>query len=662
MKLSGKALPVFFTATSFLGASLIFMVQPLVSKLMLPHFGGAATLWATASLFFQMVLLGSYLITHVTSRYSIKKQMVILGSIAVVSLPFLPIAFSESAGTDLPVILRVIVTLTLMIGIPFTILATTGPLVQRWYSLSSGPRSEDPYFIYAASNIGSFVGLFSYPFLIEPYLTLSQQRNLWSALFILFLLMLSFCGFTVLSTTKYSPVAKLFDQETSVARKLKWVALAFIPSSLMLGITTQIATDVGSFPLLWVIPLGIYLLTMIIAFAQKSRQVPMFLPIAASVVSLAALYLFVSKLIIFTLIGIVVTSMVAALALFLVGLSCHLILAADRPEAKNLTAFFVFVSLGGALGGFFNGFIAPMVFDTPLETTFVLLIVPVIALAKNIKTVAAGTVLAVIATAFIASDTEALYKARTFYGSYKVMETVDKTGKPRYELFSGTTLHGAQNKEEPTTPTTYYNRKGGMGSLFKTVPHKEVAVVGLGTGTIATYAESGDRFTFFEIDEEVKEIAENNDYFTYLNDSRGEVTVRIEDGRLGLASLPDGSLDIIVLDAFSSDSVPTHLLTTEAFDEYWAKLKPDGVIAVHLSNRFFDLQPLIKGEGEELAVLPLTKIEALDEDDNSSSEWTALAKGEATTTKLQADGWEEIRGEAKVFTDDYSPILELLHK
>lgn len=653
--LSSKRLPWLFSTTAFVGASLIFIVQPLISKILLPHFGGAATLWATASLFFQTVLLLGYLLVHFTSRLNVRRQYFIILPIALLSLLSLPIAFHGDSSSTLNPVLRVIVSLSVMVGLPFFIVSTTGPITQRWYSLSDGPRNDDPYFIYAASNVGSFVGLLSYPFVIEPFLSLKSQGVLWGVVFVVYLLFLSFCFLQVKSSNKVKPAKRLLSDSIPTTRKLKWVFLAFVPSSLMLGMTTYIATDVGSFPLLWIIPLAIYLLTMIIAFARTKRSISKKILITSSVLSIATAYLVSTHFSSKNASLLVAGTLFCLFSLFVISLVFHATLAADRPSAESLTGFFVLVSVGGALGGLFNGFLAPVIFRSAIELLLVLLLSLLLMVGNKKKEIISIMLMLCVtfAIVYVNDGKDAILKERTFYGSYTIL------GNDEVTYFnSGTTIHGIQYSDDLEKPTSYYAEGGPLGSLFKTHGNfKNVVGVGLGVGTIAAYGEPGDKYTFLEIDPKVKEIASNPKYFTYLRDSKAEVEIKIGDGRLLLEDVPDKSLDLLVLDAFSSDSIPTHLLTSEAFKLYKEKLSDDGVLAVHVSNRFYDLVPVVENAGQELDTNVL--VGEHEDEESFPATWLVLTKDQKLVKDLMRNDWLPANTKPVRWTDDYAPLLKV---
>lgn len=656
-----RALPWLFTFTAFFGASLLFVVQPLVAKILLPSYGGAATVWATSSLFFQTVLLGGYLLVHGTTRLGPRRQPLVHLPLVLLALLALPLALpSDAAVEDGSPILWLLRTLLLMIGLPFAVLTTTGPLLQKWYSWTSAPRHQDPYFLYAASNVGSFVGLLAYPFLIEPSLSLATQKALWTWAFVAFLVLITACSLLAQRHSTWAPPLKASGRRERIPlkRQAYWVGLAFVPSSLMLGVTTHISTDVAAIPLLWVIPLAIYLATMVAAFASTSRTVRPVVTYFA--VLFAAISLSVS--ILGPALGVVGVAGALFFMLALVAYACHAHLAADRPEAEHLTYFYVLVSVGGALGGLLNGMVAPVVFSGPFEFELVLSTVPLLLIAVGGRRLVAG--LAALTLLGTSLGVEALRSAdrveqtRTFYGSYIVKASPDSSS-----LIHGTTVHGQQILRDglEDEPTTYYAKTGPLGELFAQREFSTVAAVGLGIGTLAAYSTPGDEYRFVEIDPAVTELAQNEDYFTYLARAKGEVEVLTGDGRLMLEDFENGSQELIVLDAFSSDSIPVHLLTEEAFAMYAKKLTEDGVLMVHISNRVFDLAPVVASHAATLGFHAVGGQNAEDELATAST-WIALTKdGGLAETLENLPKWGNANHERQVrWTDDYSSILDVL--
>jgi SAM-dependent methyltransferase len=711
---------VLFGTTAFVGAGLLFVVQPLIAKLILPSYGGSATVWSTSSLFFQVLLLMAYAYAHwSTSRlgpaWQPKAHLVVL-LLPLVALP-LAIPSDAAPSADASPVLWLLRTLVLVIGLPFAVVATTGPLLQRWYSWGDHRRSEDPYFLFAASNLGSFGGLLAYPLLIEPHLTLASQRSWWSGGFFVFVALTATCALSVRRSSRPAreQVGAGLTARPGRAQVLRWTALAFLPSSLMLGVTSHISTDVAAIPLLWVVPLAIYLATFVLAFARTSRvppkrvtQVAVATAFAVAVTSLQAGSLGISLAIGLNLV-----------MLALVAYAAHARLAAERPSTEHLTGYYMVVATGGALGGLLNGLVAPVVFDRVLEYSLALMLVPLLLLGlrggpgsertrpvvtKRVRAagVSIGYLLVPLVLALtlwsdapwvrtalltclaiavgwglahlpkvmilalvlffivgqIGGNGEVLERSRTFFGSYTVYE---QDGMHR--LIHGTTLHGTQflDASRRRTPTTYYSASGPLGDVF-TPEQQNVAVVGLGTGTVAAYGRQGQTMTFFEIDPEIVRMARDPRLFSYLADSAATIETVVADGRLGIAKAEPGSFDMVVLDAFSSDSIPVHLLTEEAISSYVDRLAPGGLLLVHISNRVFDLEPVLAGAAERLGLAAVTRFGGDDGVDGATpSEWVALGRDASDVARLAAlPGWRELGPRQVRWTDDYSSILTVL--
>lgn len=666
----GLGIPILFTFTAFAGAGLLFLVEPLVAKLLLPSYGGAATVWTTSTFFFQAMMLASYLLIHGSARFGPKRQPLVMVPLILGSIAFLPLALPADAspGEGNP-ILKLVLTLLIILGLPFAVLGTTGPLMQKWYSWSGARRAHDPYFLYAASNVGSFVGLLAYPFLVEPNLSLADQKLYWSWAFGAFALLVALCGVLTVARGRAEAGATTEAQQESTSvganlawgRQGKWLFLAFVPSSLMLGVTSYLTTDVASFPLMWIVPLSLYLLTMIAAFGTTKRQVnPWLLPLAGFA-SIAALLVCLRPY----HFGLRPTLLVAAITLTLVAYAAHRLLAADRPEPTHLTRFFVIISLGGALGGAFNGLLAPVVFDRALEYPLVLALVPLLLMyagGRRLPLVGAVVVLLALTITTQAVKPGTLYNSRTFYGSY----TVVKDGN-QHHFYHGTTLHGAQVMDGgkwQTAPQAYYGKGGPLSLIWDHLPKtmENVTVVGLGAGGIAAYGEAGMAMHFIDVDPEVVKIAKNPDYFTFLRDSKADITTEVADGRLAIADLKDGSQDLIIMDAFSSDSIPVHLLTEEAFQEYMDKLTPEGSLVVHVSNRVFDLAPVVNHHAQAMGMTALFKAAKSVGPGATSSSWMIISQdGKLTDTLLTEEAFHDMTGERQVpWTDDYSSLLTVM--
>ncbi len=726
LQTSALVVAVLYTTTSFVGAAMLFVVQPMVARTVLPQYGGSATVWSTSTLFFQVVLLLGYLYAHGTSRWrgGVGQPwlhfVVLLIPVAVLPLSIPAESVADAANSPVLSLLR---TLAILIGIPFAVLCTTGPLLQRWYASTSGPRAEDPYFLFAAGNLGSFVGLLAYPLLIEPQLTVESQRLWWSMAFLVLTGLVAACGVVVLlggSTPRArGPVLARSTEVVSRQRVIRWFALALLPSSLMLGVTAHISADVASIPLLWVVPLAIYLATFVVAFARQTREIPTGITRAAvALAAVAGVWWFVKQ-------GqVVLPQVVIDLALLATaGLAAHAKLAADRPGPASLTMFYLVVAAGGAAGGLVNGLVAPLVLDRVWEYPAALLAVVTLGLRSSsppwrrisfryhrgfvlfleaslfflvllgglvitVRTAGSGAV-PLVAVGFILTGlawlmasralpllaavccllvaptyvfgADELYVSRTFYGAYKV---TGNTG--RHELVSGTTSHGSQwTGTRAMEPTTYYSSDGPMGDLFAHLPKvRDIGVVGLGAGTLAAYGERGQTMTFFEIDPEVVRIAFNPNLFTYLRDTPAKTRIVTGDGRLSLADAPDASYDLLILDAFSSDAIPVHLLTQEAFELYAAKVRPGGTLMVHISNRVFDLEPVVASAADALGWRTAVG-EGTSSDAGAAgampSRWVTLTSTEATIRQLLSlDDWRAARARRVVWTDDYSSVLTVL--
>lgn len=726
---TGRVATVLFATTAFVGAGLLFVVQPMIAKLILPSYGGSATVWSTSSLFFQVLLLAAYGYAHLSTR-RLGRRWQPRAHLVVLLLPIvaLPVAIPSDAApaADASPVLWLLRTLVLVIGLPFLVVATTGPLLQRWYSWGDSHRAHDPYFLFAASNLGSFGGLLAYPFLIEPTLSLDAQRAAWSVGFGVFVLLTGTCALTVRRRAGTVDEVEVAGSEVAAASRpavssgltrrqvLTWTGLAFLPSSLMLGVTAHITTDIAAIPLLWVVPLAIYLATFVVAFARTTRTPP----VAVTRVAVTSAFVIVVGSLESGAVPVVPAVAANLLMLALVGYAAHARLAAERPPADHLTAFYLVVATGGALGGLLNGLVAPMLFDRVWEYPLALMAVPlllvglaadqgswllqqlhanrvraalVIALITMVPLLARlaiwlgvrgtlgvtlillasglvgwwiaqvpralllGLVL-VFALSAVGETRSVIEQSRTFFGSY----TVHARGG-LHELVHGTTVHGRQFQDPARrdVPTTYYSRGGPLGQVFASRSFSSVAAVGLGTGTVAAYGEPGQRMTFYEIDAEVVRIAEDPELFTFVADSAADIDMVVGDGRLALADEPPGSFDLVILDAFSSDSIPVHLLTEEAMAMYVDRLTAEGLLMVHISNRVFDLEPVLASTAERLGLASAIGRGGGSEE-GVESVWVALSRdsGEVATL-LGEEGWRALGPDRVRWTDDYSSILSV---
>jgi hypothetical protein len=736
---------IVFTVTIFMNATLLFAVQPMFTKLVLPRLGGTPAVWNTCLLFFQTALLAGYLYAHLGTRWlSPRTQALVhlgLLLVAMVSLPIgIPAGFERPQQGVVP-IAWLIGLLVVALGAPFTLVAAGAPILQRWFAATHHPRADNPYFLYAASNLGSFVALLSYPFLIEPNFRLIEQRRFWSIGYLALLALLALCTVVVWRTSarrtpveptpQAEPVAEAEDTNTAPTIvpnahwRLRWVLLAFVPSSLLIGVTTYISTDIASVPLLWVIPLALYLLSFVVVFARP--------PLINRTLMLWLQLPLVLVLLILLLVGgtprITLIAGLHLLAFFVTALVCHRELADSRPRAEYLTGFYLWIAVGGMFGGAFNVILAPVLYDTVREYPYALilalglrpawmtvgraytrrsflfdLVLPallfaaVVALFKLPKPpgewgtygpqIALGAAALVTATfvtrplrlalgaaAMFAgyqvaqqADSDMLVQARSFFGVYRV-----KSSFQYNVLTNGTTTHGGQNHlpEHRTEPLTYYHRGGPLGQFFTStltdVPLRRVAAVGLGAGTVACYGRPEETWTFYEIDPVMVRIANNSRLFTYLRDCAPESDIVLGDARLSIAAVPDSTFDLILLDAFSSDAIPVHLLTREALALYMRKLRSGGIVLLHISNRYLELQPVVVELARDARLAgavgdhDVTAQERLEL--KHGSRWVALARSPSTLAALVRQPlWRVLAPSAdvQVWTDDFSDVLSVL--
>jgi len=719
MPVHRATLPI-FGFTIFLSAALLFLLQLIFARMVLPLLGGSPAVWNTAMVFYQAVLLAGYGYAHwLTSRFRGRIQFSIHGCLLLLAALTLPVGISghwqpPSDANPIPWLLGM---LTLSIGLPFFAVSTTSPLLQRWFSLTRHPDAHDPYFLYVASNAGSLLGLLSYPLLIEPNTSLKWQSGGWAIGFAVLALTSLCCGLAIRKSgaTGDEKRGKAPLERISPARRWKWVACSMVPSSLMLSVTSYISSDIAAVPLLWVLPLALYLLTFIIVFARRpvipGGFVRRLLPLA-----LVALVM---------VLGIGATTPMVLLAglhlavFFVAALACNGELAADRPPAAQLTEFYLWMSVGGVLGGCFNALLAPVLFDGLYEYPVMLVatawlclpggsvrrpwfdlliaaipagIALVLALSwapdsgaglqRNVAIYGIPSVLCflmsrravrfalAIAGVLLAGyllpkqGMKTLLADRSFFGIHRVATD----GKFNY-LFHGKTVHGMQalDPARRRIPLSYYHPTGPLGQIFAARDFGPVAAVGLGAGAAAMYGKPGQEFTFFEIDPVVKSIASDPASFTYLSDSPAREKVVIGDARLKLAE-GHGQYDLIILDAYGSDSVPVHLLTREALGIYLGRLSPQGIIAFHISNLHMDLRPVIANLAADSAVPCLFQEDADFPEDESAagkapSRWAVIARTKEDLESLKKSGkWEELEPDprVKVWTDDYSSFLPLL--
>ena len=783
-----------FAATLFVSAVLLFWVQPLVGKMLLPLLGGTPAVRNTCLLFFQAALLAGYAYALAATRWlGPRAQVVLHVALLACAALALPVGLSEATAAGAPAggspVGWLLWSLLATVGVPFFVLSASAPLLQKWFAGTRSAAAGDPYFLYAASNAGSLAALLAFPLLFEPNWTLAQQGRGWAFLYTALTLLVAACGFVVwkqfrvssfefrvneeepssapgaaatgLSGGNVNPPApaagddedsstrnsKLETRNLTLSQRLRWTLLAFVPSSLVLGATTYITTDVASVPLLWVVPLALYLSSFVLVFARRTllpwRVAARLLPGAG--VLLALVYLSGATepawfLILFHL-----------LFLFAAALVCHGQLADERPAPRHLAEFYLWLSVGGAAGGLFNAILAPLLFDSVAEYPLVIVLACYLRPAFRARSFnflglrlrdgrdepedgaaeegrrevwrdlayAAGAGLLVLALALAAKQVElklvekvalvlgvpllllnhlaahrparfalglgavmlagllvggrtgeTVYAERNFFGTLRV--SLEESGDG-LRLYHGSTLHGRQYTDPARAcePLTYYHRAGPLGSVFEAFDARpgaapSVAVVGLGTGTAAAYARPGQRWTFYEIDPTVVDIARGPQFFTYLsNCAAAPVEVVLGDARLKLREAAPHAYGLVVLDAFSSDAVPAHLLTREALDLYLSKLAPGGLVAYHTSNRSLDLDRVAGGLARDAGLVARVFNDPVYEPDTGKepSEWVVVARREEDLGALASDPrWAPLDGRTRrleVWRDDFSDILSV---
>lgn len=776
---------VLFSVTLFLSAFLLFWVQLMVAKMILPLLGGTPSVWNTCLFFFQATLLLGYGYSHLATRgWGVRRHAILHNFLLFLPIAFLPISFNK-AGTALNSthpIPELLMLLFLGVGVPFFVVSTSAPLIQKWFARTPHPDRDDPYFLYSASNLGSLLGVLCYPFAIEPHLSLTQQSRLWTIAYGFLILLTIGCSTFVWKYSVDQPrietsdrinltPSQQKDKPPTTTQKLQWVFRSFIPSSLLLGVTTYITTDIASIPLLWAVPLSIYLLTFILTFArQPFRLNPTFIVIAPLFVA-GAITLATTKIIL--PVGLLL--LVHWGGLFLISSALHGDLASSRPHPEYLTEFYFWISLGGVLGGLFNSIVAPLIFSTLLEYPFLLglsllilrdpslsnsssnskienledlyqqvkqaqlsnpklevstwvsdHILPQYA-SKNrpkkrtlfsvtlpialgllfgnfllgfqlnflnsswivwIVTMGlfgligyafslypwrwvVGLTFVLLLNQFSLPLSQIIYTDRSFFG---VNQVLYNTTENYHAFIHGTTLHGKQSLDpkRQNEPLTYFTKNGPIGQLFQSLDAdrrvSQVGVMGLGIGTLAAYAQPGQTWTFYEIDPTVKNIASDPQYFTFLQNAKGSVSIVLGDGRLSIANVKNSTYDLLVMDAFSSDSIPVHLITREAIDLYLQKLSPQGLLALNITNRYLDLAPVIGKLAHDRHLVALSQwdnpISAEERRfGKTPSHWVILARHPQDFGTLTNDPrWKSIPNlqSQTVWTDNFSNLVRSL--
>src|SRR5712672_1121479 len=661
---------VVYTAAIFTSALLLFSVQPLFTKMVLPRLGGSPAVWSVAMVFFQSLLLGGYAYAHylmqIRNRIIPVAVHLVLLAAALLTLP-LSIANGWGEPPTSGYAFWLLGLFAVSIGLPFFALAANNPLLQAWFVRTGHPDGPDPYFLYASSNIGSFLALLSYPVLLEPMLTLRTQNLIWTGFYGVLIVLIASCGALLLRSPVDAAALNLPADDTEAPApswilRARWIFLAAVPSGLLIAVTAHISTDVAAAPLLWVLPLSLYLLTWVLVF-QSRPLLPHKWMLLAQPLAIAGVVILLAaggeQNLLLTLGG-------HQLCFFIIAMACHGELARTRPAAKYLTGFYVALSFGGMVGGLFAGLIAPFTFSWIAEYPILLalaalcrppggderlprwsawywpflavlalaLIVPswsggnifawldghrvwvagavgalaallALGLNANRRKIFATVVLALVLIRVYPADDGRVETVRSFFGVHKIVVTPHGQ---YHVLMHGTTIHGAQKFQNddgtPVTgrpePITYYYKDGGIGQAITAIRERKgaplrVAVIGVGSGTLACASEPGETWKFFEIDQTMVDTASDPKYFSYIQNCAPDLKPVIGDARLTFAREPDGLYDLIIVDAYSSDAIPIHLATEEAMKIYKQKLAPQGAVVMHVSNRHLELASVLVG-------------------------------------------------------------------
>ena len=682
-----------FAATVFCSAFLLFQVQPLISKAILPWFGGTPGVWTTCMLFFQLLLCGGYAYSHLlTARISGRWQAVLHVTLLVVSLASLNIVPSEAwkpIGANSP-----IATITLLllstVGLPYFILSTTGPLLLRWFSLIQPDAS--PYRLYALSNAGSLLALLTYPVLFEPLMRLSTQESTWSATFVLFAGLCAACAVRLWrQPTENDPRAEetshasITVQPGTIRLYVIWFLLAMVASMMLLAETNEVCQDVAVIPFLWVIPLSLYLLSFVLCFESDRWYRRSWYAIGTTILVLAVCWLQSFGLRTFLPLQLAIYFG----CLFCICMLCHGELARLRPDPKSLTVFYLTVSVGGAGGGVFVGLLAPLIFPAFWEHYLGLIAASIIAVLVYFDHrgwmsgtrrppllwmglaiclfVGVGTVFMTV----IVNYTESIAMVRNFYG---VLEVETDEIEDAVVLRHGRIIHGLQLRAIPSLPTMYYGFKTGVGRSIEELRERKtplnIGLVGLGAGTLAVYGKQGDTLRFYEINENVTKLA--REHFTFLKSCPSQVGIIHGDARLVMENESPQQFDLLVLDAFSGDAIPTHLLTKEAMQSWLRHLNADGLIAIHISNLHFDLRRVTDALAAEFQLHAITletsaRIDVVTGTQSliePGSRWVIIARD---AKLLESPRFQEIQVKKPLpverrmlWTDDFSNLVEVL--
>jgi hypothetical protein len=686
----------------FLNAFLLFQVEPLIGKVILPWFGGAAAVWTVCLLFFQVALLLGYLYAHVLTRRAGPRMQsrihIGLLALSLFLLPILPRETWKPTGVSDPS-WRILLLLTLTVGLPYFLLSSTSPLLQSWYARSR--EGAVPYRFYALSNVGSMLALVSYPLLIEPKLTSTHQAMLWSAIYVLAVIVCAAVAFYDRggSPSAWARTGALADADAvakpRLSDKLMWMALAGCGSALLVAITTHVTQNVASVPLLWVIPLALYLLSFILCFDSSSwYRRGLFLRLLALALACMAYALSPS----FAVLPLGLLVGLYCVGLFVCCMFCHGELVRLKPHPAHLTSFYLLISLGSALGAFFAALLAPRVFAGHFEMQIALgfcgVLVPIVYRRDprsrlyrarwqpgwlGLLALCVALVAGLVSTA-VEQTSRARVMVRNFYGVLSVVDQLgssvihlrNTTGAEAIEhlrsrkLMNGSIDHGMQwlSPSRRREPTAYYAANSGIGIALQGAGTRRAAlrvgVIGLGVGTLATYGRSGDSYTFYEINPLVAQMA--RDEFSYIRDSAASVEIILGDGRLSLEREPSRQYDVLAVDAFSGDSIPVHMLTEQAFALYFAHLQPQGVLAVHISNAYLNLKPVVQAAAAQLHRPAFVIDHPGDKAEGAfRSTWVLLGNGGGYLgqEEIESAGQRLPSSAGSLWTDDFSSLFSV---
>ena len=736
--------PLLFSVTLFISAGLLFWIQPLIAKTLLPLLGGTPSVWNTCLLFFQTMLLAGYIYALASSRWlSLRAQAAVHAVLLLLILVYL---FRGSAQAPVLTALQhenparwLLQTLFFSIGPQFFILSASNPLLQSWFSRMRHARAGDPYFLFAASNAGSLIALLGFPLLLESNLGLNQQYQSWRVGFVVLVTLVCVIALILKPLENASGLSDEAERDVqnsvSIIRRLRWLALAFVPSSLMIGVTTYITADVAAVPLLWVIPLALYLLTFVLAFTRNRFASAAVLNRPLIVAALVVTLILAS--------GATEPPWILILAnlgfFFIAALICHSQLANDRPAVTHLAEYYLWIAIGGALGSVFNVLIAPLLFSSVVEYPLAIVIacmlvrpaapsldetadkrssfgVPnkyldvaypfglyllTVSLALVVTHVRPGSSIVnllivlgiplilinhffrkrpirlglglcavMLASVYYTGQTDrTLHVARNFFGTTRVTTNATSTVN---SLFSGNTVHGRQfaDQSRQCEPLSYHHENGPLGqvmAVYNAAPaNGHVAVIGLGVGAMAAYSQPAQEWTFYELDPDVINLARNSQHFTYLQHcARGAMNVIEGDARLNLQNAPDDHYGLIVLDAFSSDAIPIHLVTQQALDLYLSKLAEGGMMAFHISNRSLNLKPVLGdlAASRNLICIAFDDLQPGPFEAKDPSQWVVMARSAPEISNLSINSqWQQLEGRkgVRVWSDDFSNILRAI--